>query len=227
LDPFRLCLALGPVAVYAILLGTVNLSRRPFLAGGARDAAALGLALAGLVMIGPLELFFPDAATTSVAAAIAKLGIPPVRAVVWLLLGFCYAMGLLLILSLLKPRLVLYNVTSDQLRPILAELLPRLDPETRWAGDSVALPTLGVQFHIDNAATMRNISLAAVGGAQSSGGWRLLESRLAEALSLFEVGRNPRGLSLISAGLAILLFLAIVIVRHPDATAHGLFDLLL
>jgi hypothetical protein len=227
MDPFRLCLALGPVAVYALLLGAVNLSRRPFLTGGTRDAAALGLAVAGLMMVGPLELFFPDAVTTSVAAAIAKIGIPPARAVIWLLLGFCYAMGLLLILSLLKPRLILYNIGSDQLRPILAELLPRLDPEARWAGDSVALPTLGVQFHIDNMATMRNISLTALGRAQSPGGWRLLESRLAEALSLFEVGRNPRGLSLVTAGLAILLFLAVVIIRHPDAAAHGLFDLLL
>ena len=135
-------------------------------------------------------------------------------------------MGLLLILSLLKPSLILYNIGSDQLRPILAELLPRLDPEARWAGDSVALPTLGVQFHIDNMATMRNISLTALGAAQVRGG-ALLESRLAEALSLFEVGRNPRGLSLVTAGLAILLFLAVVIIRHPDAAAHGLFDLLL
>lgn len=227
MDPFRLCLALGPVAVYMLLLGAINLSRRPFLAGGGRDAAALGLAVAGLMMVGPLELFFPDVATASIAAAIAKLGIPPARVFVWLLLGSCYAMGLLLLLSLLKPRLILYNITSDQLRPLLAELLPQLDPETRWAGDSVAMPTLGVQFHIDGSAAMRNISLSAVGSAQSSAGWRLLESRLADALALVEVGRNPRGLSLITAGLAILVFLMIAIARHPSAVAQGLFDVLL
>ncbi len=227
MDPFRLCLALGPVAVYLLLLGAINLSRRPFLSGGTRDAAALGLAVAGLVMIGPLDLFFPDVATASVTAAIAKIGVPPVRAVIWLLLGFCYALGLLLLLSLLKPRLILYNITSDQLRPLLADLLPQLDPETRWAGDSVALPTLGVQFHIESMATMRNISLSAVGSAQSPAGWQLLESRLTEALRRFEVGRNPRGLSLIAAGLAILVFLGISIARHPGAVAQGLFDRLL
>jgi uncharacterized membrane protein len=215
------------VAVYVLLLGAVNLSRRPFLTGGGRDAAALGLAVAGLMMIGPLDLFFPNVATASVAAAIAKIGIPPARVLVWLLLGTCYAMGLLLILSLLKPRLIVYNVTSDQLRPLLAEMLPHLDPETRWAGESVALPTLGVQFHIDNTATMRNISLSAVGRTQSAAGWRVLESRLAEALSHFEVARNPRGLSLITAGLAILVFLVIAIARHPSAAAQGLFDLIL
>ena len=39
MDPFRLCLALGPVAIYLLLLGAVNLSRRPLLVSGVRDAA--------------------------------------------------------------------------------------------------------------------------------------------------------------------------------------------
>jgi hypothetical protein len=161
-----------------------------------------------------------------VAAAVGKIGVPPVRLVVWLLLAFAYAMCLLPIVLLLKPRLILYNITSDQLRPILAELLPQLDPETRWAGDSVALPTLGVQFHIDSMGTMRNVSLSALGAVQSGAGWRLLESRLAEALTRVEVGRNPRGVSLATVGLAILVFLVIAIARHPDTVSQGLFDLL-
>jgi hypothetical protein len=123
--------------------------------------------------------------------------------------------------------LILYNITSDQLRPLLAELLPQLDPETRWAGDSVALPTLGVQFHIDSMGAMRNISLVAAGSTQSSAGWRLLESKLAEALERVEVGRNPRGLSLITTGIAILVFLVITVARYPDAIPQGLFDVLL
>ena len=34
MDPFRLCLALGPVAVHLLLLGAVNVSRRPLLVSG-------------------------------------------------------------------------------------------------------------------------------------------------------------------------------------------------
>ena len=41
-EAFQLCVALGPVAVYLLLLGAVNLSRRPLLVSGVRDAAALG-----------------------------------------------------------------------------------------------------------------------------------------------------------------------------------------
>ena len=59
MDPFRLCLALGPVAMYLLLLGAVNLSRRSLLVSGVRDAAALALAVSGMVVVGPMELFFP------------------------------------------------------------------------------------------------------------------------------------------------------------------------
>ena len=60
MDSFRLCLALGPLAIYLLLLGAINLSRRPFLVTGARDLAALGVAVAGLVVVGPIELLLPE-----------------------------------------------------------------------------------------------------------------------------------------------------------------------
>jgi hypothetical protein len=59
MDPFRLCLAFGPVTIYLLLLGIVNLGRRPLLVSGVRDTAALALAISGLVIVGPIELFFP------------------------------------------------------------------------------------------------------------------------------------------------------------------------
>ena len=49
MDPFRLCLALGPVAIYLLLIGAINMFRRPFLVSGTRDTATLGLALSGFL----------------------------------------------------------------------------------------------------------------------------------------------------------------------------------
>ena len=85
IDPFRLCLALGPVAMYLLLLGAVNLSRRSLLVSGVRDAAALALAVSGLVVIGPMELFFPFESAV-------KLG-----SYVWLLLLALYVMCVVLV----------------------------------------------------------------------------------------------------------------------------------
>jgi len=213
IDPFRLCLALGPVAVYVLLIGSINLSRRPFLVSGTRDAAALGVALSGLTVVGPLELFLPDMAASHLGPY------------AWVLLLVVYGLGLVLLLLTLRPRLIVYNIALDQLRPILAELVPRLDREARWAGDCLALPTLGVQLHVESQASMRNISLVSTGGRQSHSGWRQLERGLAEALAGLEVGRNPRGFSLLTAAVLILTLLVREISRDPEATIQALFKM--
>ena len=45
LDPLHVIIALGPLAAYFVLLGLLNLSRRPLVTTGARDVAALEVAL--------------------------------------------------------------------------------------------------------------------------------------------------------------------------------------
>lgn len=213
MDAFRLCLALGPVAVYMLVFGVINLSRRPFLVSGTRDAAALGLALVGFVMIGPIELFFPDTASIRFGPY------------VWVLLVALYILCLVLFLLTLRPRLIIYNISGDKLRPILADLVGQLDSDARWAGDSLALPTLDVQLHVESQPGMRNVSLVSSGPKQSHAGWRKLELSLQEVLSQFEVSRNPRGASLVSVGLMMMVFLIWVIDRTPEAVPQSLADM--
>lgn len=213
MDSLRLCLALGPVAMYLLLLGSVNLSRRPLLVSGVRDMATLSLAISGLVIVGPMELFFPFAAA-------ARFG-PQV----WLLLLVLYALCVVLVLLLLRPRLVIYNVTVDKLRPILAELVDQLDPAARWAGDSLVMPKLGVQLYMENFAALRCASLLSAGRNQSHPGWRRLETALADALAREEVARNLRGLSLIGVGLLLIGVIVLAIAQNPEAVAQSLLDI--
>jgi hypothetical protein len=217
MNVFHLCLALGPVAVYLLLLGMINLSRRPFLVSGTRDAAALGLALSGLVIVGPLAMLFPQGAATRLG----HFGIEWV----WVLMLALYGLCLVLVLLTLRPRLVIYNIAADQLRPILAELVERLDPEARWAGDGLLLPALGVQLHLEGLAWIRNVSLVSAGPNQDYAGWRRLEAELTVALRQVEVRRNPGGLIPLGAGLCIACMLAGFIVRDPQAVARTLYDL--
>jgi len=213
IDPFRLSLALGPVAIYLLLLGTINLSRRPLLVSGGRDAAALALAITGMLIVGPFELFLPQ-------ASVMRYG-PYAWVMVLTFYGLSVAMGILL----LHPRLVIYNISADKLRPILAEVVARLDGDARWAGDSLVLPNLGVQLSIDNFRMMRNVSLKSVGGNQDLHGWRRLEQGLIAALNQEEMSRNPRGVILFFAGLVILAGLVTVIARQPQAITQAIFDL--
>jgi len=213
MDPFRLILALGPVAIYLLLLGAINLSRRPLLVSGGRDAAALALAITGMLIVGPFELFLPQ-------ASVMRYG-PYAWVMVLTFYGLSVAMGILL----LHPRLVIYNISADKLRPILAEVVARLDGDARWAGDSLVLPNLGVQLSIDNFRMMRNVSLKSVGGNQDLHGWRRLEQGLIAALNQEEMSRNPRGVILFFAGLVILAGLVTVIARQPQAITQAIFDL--
>jgi hypothetical protein len=212
MDPLRLCLALGPVAIYLLLLGMINLSRRPVLVSGARDTATLALALSGLIVIGPMELFFPYSAA-------ARFG-----DWVWLLLVALYVLSVVLILLLLRPRLVIYNISVDKLRSLLADAVERLDADAHWAGDSLALPQLKVQLYIDNYPPLRNVSLVSTGSSQSQAGWRRLELVLLAALARAEVPRNPRGWSLLAAGLLILSGLAAAVVQNRLVVPQSLLD---
>jgi len=210
MDPFRLCLALGPVAVYLLLAGGMNSFRRPLLVSGTRDAVALGLAVSGLVFVGPMELFAPEPALIAFGPY------------VWLFLMSLYVLTLVLVLLLQRPRLVIYNISPDELRPVLAELAGKLDSDARWAGDSLFLPRLGIQLYMDGPSAMRNVSLIATSSKQSHQGWRQLERSLKTALGHVDVPRNPRGISLVSAGLLISAGLIMAIARDPQAVAQSL-----
>lgn len=215
IDPFRLCVAFGPLAIYCLLLGLINLLRRPIVVTGAKDTAALAMALTGLMVIGPLELFMPQAAAMRFGGY------------VWLLLLSFYGLSISLVLLLSRPRLVIYNISSEQLRPILGEVVPALDSQARWAGDSLAMPTLGVQLHLDNFPSMRNVSLVANGEQQSFEGWRRLEKALTGALRQQTWERyHPRGLVLMMGGLLLLAACLFESVSDPQALAQGMRDLL-
>jgi hypothetical protein len=218
MEPFHQCLALGPVAIYVLLLGAINLARRPLVVSGGRDAAALGLAISGLIFVGPMALLFPE----SVAAQFGPAG----TKYLWLMFVGLLALCLIMVLLILRPRLVIYNISVDQLRPILAEVVERMDPDARWAGDCLFLPGLGVQLYVESFGWMRNVSLASSGPKQDYQGWSRLEAELATALRSIEVPRNLGGLMLLCIGNVLILGLAWAIVREPQAIARTVFELL-
>ena len=101
MDPLRLAIAFLPLAAYFLVLGLLNLRRRPLLTSGAADLAALGVALTGLVFIGPIELFRPEGATGELGDYI------------WLFMIALYWLWVGLAVLVTRPRLVIYNVSLD------------------------------------------------------------------------------------------------------------------
>lgn len=214
MDPFHLCVACGPLAVYLAVIAVINLVRRPFVVSAVRDVGALGLAVSGLMVVGPVELFFPSAAAIRFGAY------------VWLLLIALYGLCLVLVLLMLRPRIIVYNIPAEELRAILADLAPRLDSKSRWAGESLAMPQLGVQLHLEGTSAMRNISLVAAGPHQSYSGWRKLEAALVDATREFEVSRNRRGFGLLAFAGILIGFMTFAVYNNPQAVAQSLLEVL-
>ena len=191
MPPVPLAIACVPLALYLVWLGVLNLRCRPTVVSGALDAAALAFGVTGLVVIGPLNLFLPDAATRRFGPF------------VWLLvLGF-YLLSVILYLLVARPRLVVFNIRPENLRPVLDEMVRRLDSQAQIAGDAIHLPQLAVQLHLDVAPTMRNVTLVATGDLQSQSGWARLERELAKDLRKVEMLRNPRGFTLLTLGVVL------------------------
>jgi hypothetical protein len=215
MEAVPLAVAAGPLALYLLMLGFMNLRRRPTVVAGSKDAAALAFAISGLIVVGPMNLFLP-------AAAVIRFG-----PFAWLLLLGCYGLCAVLYILVARPRLVVFNISVDRFRSVLVPLAERLDHDVQIAGDAVQMPQLSLQFHFETASAMRNVSLIATGDRQSYSGWKRLHRELIAELRQVEVRRNPRGFTLLACGLALLGWSALGLVQTPGAViAQQLRDIL-
>jgi len=213
-DPLHACIAFGPLAMYLLVLGAINLSARPLVTTGARDLMALGLAMAGLIVAGPMELFLIEAAAVDYGGW------------VWIMMLVLYGLVVLCVALMTRPRLVIYNVTSEQLLPVLEEVLAKADPQVRWLGNSIVSQGLGVQLTVELQPIMKNVQLVSAGPQQSFSGWSRLHRDLAAALRPARGTPNPFGATLLTVGLMLAGIITWLMARDPSAVQQALNDML-
>ena len=178
LDTLPLWAAFLPLGIYLVALGAVHLRRRPLVISGTCDAVLLGGSLTGLAMAGPLALVRP-------AVGNSLWG--------WLMVLLLFGLIVALCVLVSRPRLVVYNMTVDQFRPLMSEVVSALDSGARWAGESAALPNRGLQVHIDGNGAMRSVSVVAVGERTSHEAWAELARRLRQGSGRLRVRSSPWG----------------------------------
>jgi hypothetical protein len=214
MDPLHFCIAVAPLSVYFLLFGIINLKRRPFVTTGARDTAALAIGISGLIVAGPMELFFPEAAASRWGG------------LVWIVLIAFYGLCVSLLVLLMRPRIVVYNIGKEELRAILNQVGVKLDKKSRWVGDSLMLPDSNVHLNMESQDWLRNVQLTAGGSRQNLDCWRAIEMELKSAVDPLRVNRNPIGLGMILVSAALAVITAVWMVAEKLAVAQALNELL-
>lgn len=215
MDPLHFSVAIIPVAIYLLLLGALNLRKRPFVTSGARDCAALAIGMVGLMIVGPMKLFFPESAAS-------RFGI-----LVWLMLLIFYGLCVSLTVLLMRSRIVVYNVSAETLRPILTSVARSLDKNSRWNGDALWMPERRLQLHVEPITWMSLVELTAGGNRQSYEAWRILEKELARELSKIPVSPNPFGVLFMVASGGLMVAALSWMLWDQAGVANAFRDLLM
>ncbi len=214
MDPLRLCIALGPLAAYLLVLGAINLRRRPLVTSGVRDMLALGVAASGMVVVGPVELFLPDVAA-------ARFG-----PYVWLFLLTLYGLCVLLAALVQRPRLTVYNVPVAELADLLTEVIRPLDGQAQWIGENLIVPSLGLEVRLEKLTVMRNAILVALGNQPNPEGWNRLAAAVTQQLGQLQVQPNARGVTFVLIGLMLIITVAWESVSQSHEIAQAFFEML-
>ena len=210
-----LATALVPLALYFFVLAALHSGRRPRLLTGQEDLTALALGLIGFVMAGPMLYFLP-------IDALAFWGFST-----WFFLAVLYALVAWFLGALSRFRIVIYNIDVNELRDILEKTGRELDAEARWAGNSLSLPTLGVQLYIEPMSLLRNVTLKACGASQDFKGWLGFEKSLRKALLRHRAEKKNRVAMLMAmTGFLMMVATVAILVTHRTEAIQSLWFLL-
>lgn len=198
MEPFPLVVSLLPLAAYFLLLGGLRVLRRPLVTTGTRDGLAIGIAVSGLVMVGPGQLFFP-----SLAAA--ELGW-----YIWIVLGIFYLLCVSLILLAWPPRVIIYGMRSETAREHLLAAAKTVDDQACQEEQTgkILLPQRHVTLRVDSLGITDAVQIEAFEKNLHPRFWRhlLLELRRQTAPT-----RTPLSLGGVAMLIIGVMLLSIVV----------------
>lgn len=197
MDYMHYAIALGPIGLYCVLVGYLYQRPHPMLINAAQDTLLFGMGAVGLIVIGPMELFFPNAAYSLLGAW------------TWFFLLCLYGFVVLFVALNRRPQWTLYGSSASAMRGILGRVLEERDIAHSWEGSILVVPELGIRAIVEPAnASDRAAHLTRCGREQSVIGWYRLEKLVTERLQSEPSTRGgfpwiAMGLTMIFASLSL------------------------
>jgi len=200
-----------PLAAYLTLFGFIRLFGKPRVTTGGRDFIAVAIAVSGLVVIGPAELFFPAAAAMLFGVAI------------WPVLTVLYFLLVLLVILSSRPRLVIYGSGPRAISEPLLRAAQSLDGDATLDQEAgtVVLPRSGVHLRLEGHRGSDASEVFAYETNTTPIFWNRLNIALRSELAAVESVSPRRGGMMFATGIIILLFLTLQMVAAPEAVTQG------
>ena len=207
---FSLVVAVLPLAAYFLLIGGMRLVH-PLVTTNARDGAALAVAVGGLVMVGPMQLFFP-------AEAAATLGW-----IVWLVLLVLYLLCVTLLLLSIKPKIMVYGVRMPGILEALLEACKTIDATATLdvTRQQIELAERGVRLRVEALGLSDAVQIEAFEQNLHPRFWHHLLLELRKRVTKQHSGFSFGGLGMLVVGLLLISIVIGSAVSQPDALVAG------
>lgn len=194
---FSLLLALLPLVAYLGILGAIRASGRVLVTTGGRDTAALAVAVAGLMAVGPLELFFP-----SMSAVI-------MGPLVWLPLGLLYSLCVALYVIVRPQRLVIYGRSCDQVFDAVVRAAQTIDATAQGHSETqhIHLPALQIHLRVDGERGQDPCQVIAFEPNLAPKFWSMLLSALRDEVQRLPASTSRPALAMLLVAVAVGGFL--------------------
>ncbi|TWT86449.1 hypothetical protein [Stieleria varia] len=211
IPPFVLLLALLPLVGYLLVLGLIRISGLVLVTTGARDIVALGFAIAGLIAVGPGELFFPNAAAGFFGVW------------VWGALLSFYTLLVLLFAITARPRLVVYGRTAPECFGSLVDAAQKLDSTTTVDEQAlqVHLPKLGVRLRVAGHRSLDHATIEAFEPVVSVEFWHQLMGLFRQAIQKTPGTRFRNGGVMLLIALTLLAMVLWQGLSRSDQVVQG------
>ncbi|WP_404309766.1 hypothetical protein [Neorhodopirellula lusitana] len=210
-EPFAALVAFTPLVIYLFVLAICRVSGRTLVWSGAADTGAVLLAISGLVIVGPIELFFPKATAYLLGAW------------VWLPLLFLYFLfGCLWIINS-RTSIVVYGRTSEQLFPAVLKAAQSIDNTATGDPQTLQfhLPKAGVHLRLDAAPMHDCVKLIAFEPLLTAAFWSTLSVHLRHEVSEVAAPRPRRGWAALGLAILITAWLVEYVSNEPQLLVDG------
>ena len=198
----RLAAVVLPVAAYFLVLGLLNSRRRPQLLSGRQDFILLTATLSPL-FISPIVM---------------ALGLPLLH----VLLATAVVCGAAYLLMPRRPCWVIYNLSAEQTRQLVARCLSGAGLEARPVGQNLRLPDGGT-LRISGFTLLRNVTIRLDQAKPSTA--RQLEQSLTESLARCRAETSPMAVTLLLVATGMLMAPLALVVQQMPTIVRLLTDL--